>query len=231
MLRLLFFLLALLALASCGCARGAAPDPVLELTGWTLVSVSGARHDVTAPARFADADLDARGHAVLEARVVVPPAWRGGPLTLTLLGAVGRASLTADGRAVPSVDVGYSQAWSLAGAAASADPDAMHLVLDLDARALPSLPAAPRLSPTGGGDLAFRRTRDLDFFGGVVAISALGLTALKRRSGRSSTSSTRSSATRWPSGPASSRTRSRGARGTSRPRSSRRATSSTAATT
>jgi hypothetical protein len=166
-------LVMLVALSCCACTR---EEPVIELTKWTLLTPSGERREVTVPVRFSDADLDARGHALLEGRVSVPVPWRRGPLTLAVVGVIGRASLATGGRTIPSIDLGYSQAWSLSADAASAEP--LSLALDLDVRALPSLPVSPRLSPTDGGDITFRHSRDFDFFSGVVSMSALGLTAL-----------------------------------------------------
>lgn len=162
-----WLLVAALALLCLGCGH----DDVRSLTEWTVVAPSGARRQVTLPARFAEDELDARSHVVLESVVSIPDAWRGGPVTLALTAFLGSVELRANGKEIPAHGVVLAHAWSLDGVTPATSEIALRL--ELDVRMMAYLNIAPRLSPTPDGDATFLRVRDFNFLSSVVA-SAFG---------------------------------------------------------
>lgn len=157
---------AILALLCVGC-RG--HEDVRTLTTWTVMAPSGARRQVTLPARFSADELDARSHVVVESAVSIPDAWRGQPVTLVLLSAPGTAVLQANGVEVPLHELGDEKAWPLREATQGASE--VLLRLDVDVRLGPWLNLAPRLSATREGDAEFRFVRDFNFFASLAATS------------------------------------------------------------
>ncbi len=168
-----WLLAAVLVLLCLGCGGN---EDVRTLTAWTVVAPSGARRQVTLPARFEPDELDARSHVVLESVASIPDAWRGKPLTLALAAFLGSAELRANAKDMPAHAVVMAHAWSLDGVGPEAPEIALRL--DLDARMMSYVSLPPRLSPTPEGDATFRLARDFNFLSSVVAGSLIAFLAL-----------------------------------------------------
>jgi tRNA A-37 threonylcarbamoyl transferase component Bud32 len=161
----------LVALACCGCTRQ--DDEVIELTGWTLVTTSGARRPVTLPARFSPEDMDARFHVTLETEVALPTAWRGQPVSVVLRWFPGPVKLEAEGGQVPCDQLGPSHLWRIDAAAVQGE--ATRLRMDADVRMVRMITSAPLISASEEGDSTSRLVRRFNFISAFASTTLLAL--------------------------------------------------------
>jgi biopolymer transport protein ExbB/TolQ len=149
--------------------------------------LSGARHPVDLPARFAPGDSAQDARVVLETTAPVPAAWRGRPLTLAIALFPGPATLDVDGQRMTSQDRGLAHAWRIDSRETAGERISLRLALDC--RATPWLTVVPRLSATEAGDPAYASIVAVNIYlaiagtalGAAVALLYLTLFLFDRR--------------------------------------------------
>ena len=161
------------ALALCACARA---DDVLALREWTLLTPDGSRKPVTLPAPFAQSDLDAQSHSVLETDVQLPSAQPDEPVTLAVFQCPADATLWVDGVRLPVDRTGILCSWHIART--SREARSCHVRLDLDLSTGIAPPAAPRLGVTSNGDALFGGAGAFDLFSSVAALAISAFVSL-----------------------------------------------------